>query len=507
MVGNDESAPDLPKPSSLDGDHASKSSDMPTPQHPTSTSKAGDLGALAMPDRPVGEYVTAPASERHLRKSTAEMLALSAATTASGRLMREVERMSAATSLAKSFDRAVEDNFGAMRALSKIDELNGWRSKLDALSRAPEIMDASRAFRESHLKVSESLTASIKRSFDVDHLAKSRADIGALALRSSEIARITQWSTLLGRGTVPDLAKLYPAQSSLGSQLAELHRQALLAPRSNVDALAVLSASRAWSDALSVTSLKLSVMAGVGDVFGLGSRSGAEAYAALLGRWHVRPDMPDRFWAERPERRRIYEELDVDAGLAEASPAEAVEVMIASGLAAGTFGGQSSVASFAVGDITVNLGVGNTEAQAAHLVRATEQRLRVFIAEKMEAKYGPKWFSQRTPPTLSSKAKGARAAALKAGETETRIVAFTDIGDLEGVVTRTDNWGEVFENIFRNRETFKQHMNALNTWRRPTAHSRKVDAVMLLELICACWRLIEHIDDDGAWKVAAEAEF
>ena len=49
-------------------------------------------------------------------------------------------------------------------------------------------------------------------------------------------------------------------------------------------------------------------------------------------------------------------------------------------------------------------------------------------------------------------------------------------------------------------------MQKLVAARRTSMHIRPIDGLRLVELICVVQRLSRQMEDDGAWKTAAEAE-
>jgi hypothetical protein len=143
---------------------------------------------------------------------------------------------------------------------------------------------------------------------------------------------------------------------------------------------------------------------------------------------------------------------------------------------------------------------------AFRAIRAFERKLRTWIGIKLEAAVGPRWFKQRVDGSVQPKARDNREKALADGETEKSLIAYVDLGDLIGILLRKDNWDEVFGTVFPNRQRLELDLQALVASRRPTAHSRPVDGVRLVELMCIMRRLTHWIDDDGGWKLTAASE-
>jgi hypothetical protein len=203
-------------------------------------------------------------------------------------------------------------------------------------------------------------------------------------------------------------------------------------------------------------------------------------------------------------RRRRYEEAAVDPGLIEATPSEAIEIVISSGFVAGAADRSTSVALVDVGGVAMQIRSANTAADAYKALVQFEQSFRAFLAAKLLASAGPKWMKQRIDGPVFAKAKENRAKALGAGERESNLLAFVDIGDLAGIIFRRDNWDQIFGSIFPNRERLAFDIETVIATRRSTMHARKIDAVRLVELICVIRRLTQWMDDDGYWRLMAD---
>jgi hypothetical protein len=323
----------------------------------------------------------------------------------------------------------------------------------------------------------------------------------------AEAARANQWATRLAGTGVMEFAVWSPIME----EVERIHGAAtsMLDASAEVDRLrltATLGLEARRSAEMEVTRLKLSALAGAGDVLGFEARTSFAAYEQLFGDWHTRPDLPQRFWRDPAMRRRRYREADVDPGLIEAAPATAVEVVIDSGFAAGVSEGSVSVALFDIAGLSMQIRSNNSSVDAFSAIVVFEQTLRQFIAFKLEAVAGPQWFKQRVGGDTRKKARENRAAAMANGELEKALIAFLDLGDLIAILLRKDNWAGAFGYVFPNREQLEFDLRALVASRRPTMHARSVDAVRLVELMCIIRRLTQWIEGDGEWKRVAESE-
>ena len=271
-------------------------------------------------------------------------------------------------------------------------------------------------------------------------------------------------------------------------------------------------ASAAWYDPtiglpFDATRFKLSALAGAADLLGFQARTSASAYEGLFGQWHTRPDLPPRFWRDPELRARRYREAEVDDGLIEATPAAAIDIVVGSGFVSGRQDIDASTALVQVGGLEMRIRSRNVRADTYALITTFEEQLRTFVASKMQEIAGTQWLKQRAGGDLLLKAKRNREAALSAARNESSLIAYLDLGDLLQIMTRNNNWNDVFGPIFPNRERFQFDMQALIAVRRPTMHARSLDAVRLTEMICVVRRLSSWIEGDGAWRLTAEQDF
>lgn len=259
------------------------------------------------------------------------------------------------------------------------------------------------------------------------------------------------------------------------------------------------------SATLELTSKRFAALAGVGDLYGYGSlqRQTAET---LLGQWRTNFSLPSTYWTDFQARHDLYREAEVDSGLIEADPSTAVEVAISSGAILGEIvkDGHYVVAETASGIITLT--TQNIANDVFGLIGTVEKALRELVSRKLEARAGDKWFKQHVSGEMATRAKQTRAKALKAGEANAPLIEFLTLGELMEVVLRADNWTQVFEPIFRNRDWFRRDVEIITVARNPNAHYRANDTVRFIEALLVWKRLHQCIEDDGRWLENAEAD-
>lgn len=256
---------------------------------------------------------------------------------------------------------------------------------------------------------------------------------------------------------------------------------------------------------LELTNKRFAALAGITDIYGLGELHRQTAQT-LLGHWHTELTLPNEYWRNFQARREFYREAEVDEGLIEADPETAIELGISSGAIVGEIieEGRYVVGQTASGLLTLT--TSNLATDIFELVGTIETALRQLISRKLHAIAGPKWFKQRVSGAVLAKAKETRERALKAGEPNAPLIEFLTLGELMEIVLRTDNWDNVFEPIFRNREWFKRDIEVIGVARNPNAHYRANDSLRLTEAMIVWQRLSSYIEDDGKWLEDADGD-
>lgn len=346
------------------------------------------------------------------------------------------------------------------------------------------------------------------KQFEKQQLTVPKSLLALLAGPFGDVAKTSQWMSTLSQIDTPDVAKALGGElgiviDDMRTVISKGFIGSTAANQAKLSEMLGLT-TRHGAD-FAATKLKMSVFAGIAEAYGRSSHFQLDAYYSLFGEWRTRVDLPANFWRDERVRNRMYREANVDEGLIIADPGMALEIMIESGLAAGLRSDGNAVAVVRIGDVSMTVRSRGTSRDAYALVEQFEQKLRAYIERKLEERFGPDWFKLRAS-NLIGKAKDIRKAAMASGETSAQLINYTDLGDLSGIIVSTKNWDEVFEDVFVRKTEFAHDMQKLVAVRRPTMHMRQIDGVRLVEAICVIQRLSEQMDDDGAWKAAAEAD-
>lgn len=121
-----------------------------------------------------------------------------------------------------------------------------------------------------------------------------------------------------------------------------------------------------------------------------------------------------------------------------------------------------------------------------------ETQVRRFIDERMQAAFGESWPKHRLPNGMYDRWLEKRSAA-GARATAAPIVAFADFTDYLAIISRRDNWREVFAQYFERAEAVREAFQRLYPIRIDTMHSRMITADDELFLYVEVRRIVQAI--------------
>ncbi len=110
------------------------------------------------------------------------------------------------------------------------------------------------------------------------------------------------------------------------------------------------------------------------------------------------------------------------------------------------------------------------------LIYQIEVGLREFIIVTL-SRVDPRWVRQRLPADVLEKYREGRQEERKAKWIELiphHPLYYTDFPDLRKIVERTDNWRDVFQGIFADKEVLCGILRELEPIRNKVAHNRRV---------------------------------
>lgn len=108
-----------------------------------------------------------------------------------------------------------------------------------------------------------------------------------------------------------------------------------------------------------------------------------------------------------------------------------------------------------------------------------ENALREFIYREL-SKITPNWWIQRVPSDVRQLAEGRKAGNESLWpwhqEKDLPLIYYVDFPDYIKIITRKDNWKDVFAPIFRDKEAISTKLRELEPIRNDIAHSREISA-------------------------------
>lgn len=408
------------------------------------------------------------------------------------------------------------EKYGAMR--SAVERAIGKANRFDttAFGRAHEAAAMLTARHEQGFGngIDKRFEESVRKltETNVAFSAKQAAMLGIDLQTVGAFARTRHWTDKLSGLSGRDYARFLGAGDQYARQFEALNlaagsitaAAAGLGSSSFASRVAILSENLAG---LGATATKMSLFAGSLDVLGPGTDANHAAYKALLG-GYTTPAMLDRaYWRDPRERARYYRDQDVDDGLIDADNAVTVAVLVESGVVEGKRTRAGTITAVVeAGPVKVQIMASRPRMGAFGAISAFENGLRDFVAFRLLAAQGANWFKQRVPGDTVQRAKDRRREAMRAGEAPLDLIFYTDLGDLIGVITRKDNWSELFEVVFDRADWLRVDIERLNAFRRPIMHSRPVDSVQLCEIVLTIHRLVGWMERDGARDIGWDSD-
>jgi DNA sulfur modification protein DndB len=135
--------------------------------------------------------------------------------------------------------------------------------------------------------------------------------------------------------------------------------------------------------------------------------------------------------------------------------------------------------------------------------RIAEAHLRKFILEKLKTNYGSeKWWKQGLSGTIKRDCDEKWMAEVirkpflkKEKDTNERKFDFLDLGNLIDIVLYGDNWNQIFDLVFMNKENFHRRIKDIAVLRNPIAHTRTIEDQDVIDGIGGLLWLSQCISD------------
>ena len=109
---------------------------------------------------------------------------------------------------------------------------------------------------------------------------------------------------------------------------------------------------------------------------------------------------------------------------------------------------------------------------AHDLLQRFESQLRSFVDERMEAQFGPSWTKHRIPGDMKSLWRDKRRQDTDGQQWPP--ISYADFTDYATIITQNDNWRDLFQAVFVNKNSVQESFRRLYPIRLATMHARLI---------------------------------
>ena len=101
-----------------------------------------------------------------------------------------------------------------------------------------------------------------------------------------------------------------------------------------------------------------------------------------------------------------------------------------------------------------------------------EYQLRDFISWRMRVRFGPEWIDLRIPEDM--KTQWHERQSHDKGTVKWPLIAYADFTDYVTIITKRDNWRDLFKEIFPTKDSVQESFQRLYPIRLATMHARPI---------------------------------
>ena len=192
-----------------------------------------------------------------------------------------------------------------------------------------------------------------------------------------------------------------------------------------------------------------------------------------LGDWRDTITWPKEIWTDLGARADFYIDLGFDPNITDLPPPAFREAT------AGIRSTPPLVESYcpptpAAQDADEEAAFKRTN-RAHDWLQRLESNLRRFIDCEMHRVCGPNWAERRLPGGMYDKwSEKQQRGATRNGNRGLPIIVYADFADYAPLITRKDNWRDVFAIRFQRKEDIRESLQRLHPLRVDTMHSRPI---------------------------------
>ena len=193
-----------------------------------------------------------------------------------------------------------------------------------------------------------------------------------------------------------------------------------------------------------------------------------EATRKVLGDWSKVTSLPPEVFTDAYARRDFYLAHGYDAALSMLPAAARFEGLYLSGL----IDARSVTVDADQTEISAEVDGYALASEAREMLAALERELRQFIDGKLKAVHGHTWTKQRVPAGVAQTIKQRGADDQRFNGKSHPAVEYLDFPDYAPIITRADNWTDVFKDYFLRPESIAESFVRLAPIRNAVMHSR-----------------------------------
>ena len=210
-----------------------------------------------------------------------------------------------------------------------------------------------------------------------------------------------------------------------------------------------------------------------------------------LGDWSEEVTWPTGIFADPPSRTAFYAERGLNLDLT-AFPNNAFEQIISN---VGLEGTHVAMADGYYSELELEEKEDAFERtnRAHDLLQRFESQVRRFIDERMKAAFGTEWIKHQVPGEMRKQWLDKQRQAKDEREQRWPLIAYADFSDYVRIITRSDNWQQVFEEVFISKTSVQESFQRLYPIRVCTMHARLITQDDELYLRVEMKRILEVI--------------
>lgn len=119
-----------------------------------------------------------------------------------------------------------------------------------------------------------------------------------------------------------------------------------------------------------------------------------------------------------------------------------------------------------------------------------ELAVRRYLDDTMTLAFGPRWVRQRVQPDLVRRWKERQAESEASGMARQSLIDYADFMDYPQIITRADNWRDVFKPVFLREDAVRESFQRLKPVRNATMHAGQITQLDLLLMSVEIHRLM-----------------